>query len=99
MLNQVCQICGRDLGGTLVDEHHLVPKAFKGKATIALHKICHRKIHSVFTERELLNHYHTVDRIKDHEQIKKFAEWVAKKPIDFYDVSLDSRERKSKRRR
>jgi hypothetical protein len=99
MLKNVCQLCSRELGDLLIDEHHLIPKTFKGKETIKLHKICHRKIHSVFSERELLNYYNSVDRIKENEQIQKFITWVIKKPIDFYDVSKDSNERKTKRRR
>jgi hypothetical protein len=99
MLKNICQLCSRELGDLLIDEHHLIPKTFKGKETIKLHKICHRKIHSVFSERELLNYYNSVDRIKENEQIQKFITWVNKKPIDFYDVSKDSNERKSKRRR
>jgi hypothetical protein len=99
MLKNICQLCSRELGDLLIDEHHLIPKTFKGKETIKLHKICHRKIHSVFSERELLNYYNSVDRIKENEQIQKFITWVIKKPIDFYDVSKDSNERKSKRRR
>jgi 5-methylcytosine-specific restriction endonuclease McrA len=82
-----CEVCGRELGTIMVDRHHLVPKTFGGKETFPVHRICHRKIHSVFTERELLKYYHTFDRIREHEQIQKFIKWVNKKPIDFYSGS------------
>lgn len=99
MLKRICPLCQRELGEILIDEHHLIPKTFKGKDTISLHKICHQKIHTVFSERELLNHFHTVERIKENDHIRKFIKWVSSKPTDFFDVSKDSAQRKSKRRR
>jgi len=99
-----CPICGRlfPKEGTNVDEHHLIPKTFKGKRKddnmVRLHKVCHRKIHSVFSERELLNYYHTVKRIREHEEIHKFIRWVSKKPPEFYDGSKETKQRKRKRR-
>ena len=70
------------------DEHHLIPKTFKGKKTVLVHKICHRKIHSVFTERELANYFHTFERLLEHEEIQKFVIWVSKKSPDFYSSSI-----------
>ena len=65
---------------------------------VTLHRICHRKIHATFTERELLNYYHTVERLREHEEISKFVTWVAKKPSDFYDGSQETNRRKARRR-
>lgn len=93
-----CPLCTRELG-TVCDEHHLIPKTFKGKEKIWLHKICHRKLHSVFSEREMLNYYHTIERLLEHEEIQRFVKWIQKKPIDFYDSSKDTNIRKGKRRR
>lgn len=85
------------------DEHHLIPKTFKGKRIennmVMLHKACHQKVHSVFSERELDNHYHSIERIMENEDMKKFAKWVAKQPLEFIGVSKDTKGRKTKRRR
>jgi len=95
-----CPICNRELiHGKSVDEHHLVPKTFKGKDTIMLHKICHRKLHSVITEREMKSHYNTIARLLEHEEIQKFVKWVAKKDPEFYSSSKETTNRKNKRRR
>lgn len=91
-----CPICDRELGDA-VDEHHLMPKTFKGKETVTLHKICHRKLHSVFTEREMANYYHTIGRLKEHTEIEKFIKWVRKKDIDYYSGSDETQVRKGKR--
>ena len=48
-----CPICDRELGNINVDKHHLVPKTRGGKDKFLIHKICHRKIHATFTEKEL----------------------------------------------
>src|SRR4051812_681923 len=58
-----CPLCGRVLGSENVDEHHLVPKVFKGTEKWKLHRVCHTKIHATFTERELANYYHTWERL------------------------------------
>ncbi|MCA1245122.1 hypothetical protein [Massilia sp. MS-15] len=79
-----CPLCGRVLGNVNIDRHHLVPKSFKGKEQFPIHKICHRKIHSALTERELLQHYHTWDALRGHADIRSFIDWVAKKPPGFY---------------
>lgn len=83
----------------LIEEHHLMPKTFGGKATEPIHKICHRKIHATFTERELKNEYHTWPKIRSHEEIAKFVKWVSKKHPDFYDSSVETNSRYGKRRR
>ena len=95
----LCPICDRPLGTIGIDEHHLIPKTFGGKETFTLHKICHRKIHATFTERELLNYYNTFERIRDHSEIAKFIGWVKKKPPEYYSGSDETADRKKKRRR
>lgn len=96
----MCPICKRPLTGIvdLDQEHHLVPKTFKGKETIRIHRICHQKIHATFSERELANYYHTPARLLEHEEMQKFVKWVSKKDPTFYDKNNDTKERKRKRR-
>ena len=94
-----CPICDRELGEINVDRHHLVPKTHGGKEQFSIHRICHRKIHATFTEKELEKKYHTWDELRAHEDIKSFIAWVAKKPSDYYVGSAETQERNSKRRR
>ena len=86
----VCPLCGRPLGTVNIDRHHLVPKTFKGKEQFPIHKICHRKIHSALTEKELMQHFHTWEALREHEAIKAFIAWVAKKDPGFYTNSVSS---------
>ena len=91
-----CPLCGRLLGSVNIDRHHLVPRTFKGKEPFPIHKICHRKIHSAFTERELLQAYHTWEALRGHEDIRSFIDWVAKKPPGFYTRTYTSNKKKSR---
>jgi hypothetical protein len=94
----ICPLCKRPLGNDH-NKHHLIPKTFKGKETIDLHRICHNKIHSVFSERELKRYYHTIERLLENEEIQKFVKWLQNKHPDFYESHRDSGSRKEKRKR
>ncbi|WP_334188402.1 HNH endonuclease [Noviherbaspirillum sp.] len=83
---ETCPLCGRELiDGPSVNEHHLVPRTYRGRVTVRMHRICHNKIHSVFSEKELADYYHTPDRLLENEEICKFVKWVRKKDPGFYD--------------
>ena len=81
-----CPICDRDMWkGNSIDKHHMVAKCRGGKETEYLHKICQRKIHSIWTEKELEKEYNDSEKIKEHEEMQNFIKWVNKKEPDFYD--------------
>jgi hypothetical protein len=96
MTENNCPLCGRPLGEVNVDRHHLIPKSFKGKEQFQVHKICHRKIHSVFTEKELLQNFHTWEALQSHPDIALFIEWVARKPPAFYTRTATSTRKKNR---
>ena len=91
-----CPLCGRPLGSENVDRHHLVPKSLKGREQFPIHKVCHRKIHATFSEKELLRGYHTWQALQGHEDIRSFIEWVAKKPPGFYTRTFTSNKKKGR---
>lgn len=84
-----CPLCGRPLAPPS-NRHHLLPlsKGGRGTTTIFLHKVCHDKIHSVFTEMELKRHYNTMERLQQNEEIAAFIKWVRKKEPEYYDKSV-----------
>jgi len=83
---EICVICQRELGDKNISKHHLIPKSRGGKKSelITIHNICHQKIHSIFTEKELKRNYNTVEKLVAHESMVKFIKWVAKKNPAFY---------------
>ena len=93
----LCPICDREMWvGRSIDRHHFYPKCKGGRITEFTHKICHRKIHSIFKENELAKEYNNADIIRKHPEIIKFVEWVSKKEPDFYDRT-DTHNRKKRR--
>ena len=96
-LENPCPLCGRPLAEPS-NKHHLLPlsKGGKNTPTIVLHNICHNKIHAVFTEGELKRYYHTIERLKENEEINRFIKWVSKKEPEFYDKSVKTKERRNK---
>lgn len=86
-----CPLCKRPIPKSLQSKHHLIPKSRGGKEIIILHKICHNKLHSTLSEKELEREYSTIDKLKTNPEIIKFVKWITKKPPNFY-----SRTRKKK---
>ncbi|HFC00645.1 MAG TPA: HNH endonuclease [Phaeodactylibacter sp.] len=97
MEKEKCLICNRVLGSeATISKHHLTPKSRGGKNSelVTLHNICHQKIHSVFSIKELKDEYHTIGKLLEHEEIKKFIKWVAKRHPDFYQRNQTTNRRK-----
>lgn len=90
-----CPLCGRQLvAGKSIDEHHLLPKSQGGRQTHTVHRICHRKIHATFTEKELARSYSSWAALQAHEDIAAFITWVQKKPPEYYDNSVKAARRR-----
>jgi len=82
----ICPICDREMwDDDSSDRHHFYPKCKGGKETEYVHRICHRKIHSLFTENELAKKYNRAELVRNHPEIIKFVKWVSKKEPNFYD--------------
>ncbi len=89
-----CRLCGRPVEPAQLDLHHLIPKSQGGRDTVPLHRICHRQIHALLTEKELARHYGTIGQLLAHPDIARFVDWVRRKPEGFVE-----RTRKSQRLR
>lgn len=93
-----CPICEREMWeGKSIDKHHFTPKCKGGTETKYIHRICHSKIHSLFSESELADYYNTPARLLENEEMIKFVKWVSKKEPDYYDISVRA-SRKGRRR-
>ncbi len=95
-MEELCVICNRPLGSEeTISKHHLIPKSQGGKhsATILIHNICHQKIHSVFTEKQLKQTYNTVKTLTENEEMIKFIKWISKKDPEFYQRNKKMRKK------
>lgn len=89
-----CPLCARLIPRSQRDEHHLVPKMKGGKITVAMHRICHRQVHALFSETELARQFSSAQMLLTHAEVQKFVAWVQTKPDDFFE-----RTRRAGRRR
>jgi hypothetical protein len=92
-----CPLCGRDLvPGPSINKHHFVPKSRGGRQTNHLHRICHSKIHSLFTEREIERLYSEPEALLQHPEIQKFVRWLARKDPEYVDRNERAKTKKGR---
>lgn len=91
-----CELCGRE--GVETTEHHLVPREEGGKnmPTARLCIPCHKQIHALYSNRELAVKLYTIERLQKDEKIKKYLDWIRKKPATHIASIKKSRERRTK---
>jgi hypothetical protein len=81
-----CPVCGREMiAGPSVDRHHWQPKSWGGREAQPLHLICHRKLHTLFSEKELATTFDTPEAVRQHPQMQIFIQWVRRRPPEFID--------------
>lgn len=98
-----CAICGRV--GTQLTRHHLLPQCRHRKASfsrrysrqeglsriVLLCEACHSYIHSMLSEKEMECSYNTIEALRQHPDIARFADWLATKPPGYQPLSRPKR--------
>lgn len=69
--------------GKLVVWHHPVPKSRGGRDVVPMHPICQQTLTANFTNAELQRYALNREAILANPNMRKFADWVAKKDPDF----------------
>lgn len=78
-----CWLCTRPMGQN-VEWHHPVPKSRGGRDKVQIHPICHRTLHTNFTNSELARIGSNVETLRSADTIAKFLSWVEDKDPDFH---------------
>ena len=78
-----CWLCDRPIG-TRVEWHHVVPKSRGGRETVAVHPICHRTLHALFTNVALARAAGDRAQLQQSPELTRFLGWIAGKPPDFH---------------
>lgn len=94
----ICLLCDREIPEDQIEAHHLVPKSKGGKLTVALHRVCHRQIHAIFSDSQLASKFSTIHVLLEDPAIQKFVSWVKSKPSGFSDAARESRRAPGSRR-
>jgi hypothetical protein len=85
-----CDLCERE---NVLTFHHLIPTCLhtnkwfrKNYSSSELQKginicqiDCHREIHRLIPEKELGKNYNTIDKLMEHEQVRKYINWIKKR--------------------
>lgn len=85
-----CWLCNRPFE-TRIQWHHTVPKSKKGRETVPVHPICHKAIHTNFSNAELARFGEDRERLLKGEPLAKFVDWVRQKPPDFHAPTRKAR--------
>ena len=95
----LCPICDRDLEPNTTDLHHFIPKQCGGAKIppVEIHKFCHSKIHSLFSNKELAKKYYSAELLRSHPDMEKFIIWVRNKAPSYYDKNTQSATRRKYR--
>jgi Fe-S oxidoreductase len=88
-----CAICGRE---ETLTRHHLIPRVrhrnkrnkrefdrVTVKEVVGICRPCHSQIHQLFTEKDLERAYNSIDKLRAHPELAKFAAWISAKPRGF----------------
>ena len=70
-----CKLCGLFV---LTREHHLIPRAKRGKETIACCETCESQIHKIWTHNQLRDTYNSVESILASPDFQSFLKWRKK---------------------
>lgn len=88
-MKNLCELCGREVALT---DHHLIPRMLHRRkryqnncsraeltlGTIALCRLCHRGIHTLYDEVTLAEQFNSLAKLKADPAIAKHCSWVAK---------------------
>ncbi|WP_442955834.1 HNH endonuclease [Paenibacillus sp. y28] len=88
----ICELCGRD--SVTTTEHHLVPRE-KGGAqapTARLCVACHKQIHALFTNDQLVAGLYTLELLKANPAVARYLKWIRKQPPSVVPRLRKSRE-------
>ena len=88
-----CALCERE---ERLTRHHPIPRARhhnkRNKREFPRQRVrqvvgvccpCHSQIHQLLSEKQLEREFNTVEKLRDHPEIAKFARWIRRKPAGF----------------
>ena len=77
-----CQLCERLVQRT--SRHHLIPREEGGRygPTVDLCQPCHSSVHLLLTNRQLARQYHTVEELRQAEELQKYLHWIRRNRVE-----------------
>ncbi|MFB6119420.1 hypothetical protein [Halosegnis sp.] len=98
----LCALCRRRIPAEhipdpqVVQEHHLWPERRAESPTVELCRPCHKQIHALFTNEELRETYHTVERLREADRLAEYLAWI--RGTDKLDIDVQTSDHVRERR-
>lgn len=95
-----CPLCQRIILKAKASNHHLIPRSRGGKGTnrLPICLDCHNAVHAFFTNKELEENYHSVERLLSDERFEKHIKWLSKQNPNKRHKSKRIRDKKRRNR-
>lgn len=105
-----CELCGRNV--SRLTRHHLIPRARhankRNQRNFDRHDVkhrvawfcrpCHDHVHALFTEKTLEREFNTLAVLAAHPDVRRFVEWVRRKPEGFKPTSQSSNHKRDQQK-
>lgn len=73
-----CPVCGVEVHEDEASKHHVVPKSKGGTDTVRICNTCHKQLHALFTNKELMQ-IETIEGLKEYDSVQKYINWRKKR--------------------
>ena len=71
-----CALCGRYGDALPMERHHLVPEHRKESPVVMVCSPCHDQLHALFTNEELIEEYHTAQKLREADRMQSYLDWI-----------------------
>lgn len=90
--SEKCELCGSTTD--YLNFHHLIPRTLHNNKVFAkkydkmymrthgawlCKSFCHKQVHVFISEKEMGMNYNTLEKLSEHPEVKKYAEWRKKR--------------------
>lgn len=89
-----CALCRRAV--PRLTRHHLIPRTRhhsrqvrqrfsrqEMQARVLLCPACHEQVHACISAKELALRYHSLEALLGHPELRRFVDWLARRPADY----------------
>ncbi|RNJ27510.1 hypothetical protein Nmn1133_05385 [Halosegnis longus] len=79
-----------------MERHHLVPEHREESPVVLVCSPCHDQLHALFTNEELIEEYHTAEKLRGADRMASYLGWIRTTNKTSIDVrtSNDVRQRR-----
>jgi hypothetical protein len=92
-----CSLCGRYGDALPMEDHHLIPEHRATSPVVRVCSPCHDQLHALFTNEELIEEYHTAERLRAADRMADYLQWIRGTSKTHIDVETSEAVRRERR--